>query len=321
MSQSAEIDSLPLVGDSGSSPRGLAHGALSPDRLEASGTLRQALRERSTQIGMGLLVVFLGLLYWRILAKLVYDWSTIGDESHGFLVPFFSLFLLWDKRRTLASMRLQPSWAGLPVVVLGCITLLLGVYGAELFLSRTSLVLLIAGLVWMLCGRAILRAVLFPLAVLLLAIPFPTILFSQITFPLQLLASQLASSALPLFGVPVFREGNVIQLPAMKLEVAQACSGIRSLMSLFTLSVFYGYFLERTTARRWLMALASIPIAVGANALRIVGTGLCVQYWDPSKGEGFFHEFSGWVMFLVSLSFLYFLHRALQVLRPAGKHA
>ena len=321
MSQSAEIDPVSLLGDPVSSPRGLSPGALLPDHGGAPTTLRQAVGRRSTQMALGLLLLVLGLLYWRILAKLVYDWSTIGDESHGFLVPFFSLFLLWDKRKALAAMRLQPSWAGLPVVFFGCFTLLLGVYGAELFLSRISLVLIIAGLVWMLCGGAILRAVLFPLGVLLLAIPFPTILFSQITFPLQLLASELASSALPLFGVPVFREGNVIQLPAMKLEVAQACSGIRSLMSLFTLSVFYGYFLERTTGRRWLMALASIPIAVGANALRIVGTGLCVQYWDPSKGEGFFHEFSGWVMFLISLSFLYFVHRALGVLRPAGKHA
>ncbi len=321
MSQSVEIDSVSLLGEPVNSPRGPSPGALSSRPAEASDTLQQMLRQRSSRIGLALLFLVLGLLYWRILAKLVYDWSTIGDESHGFLVPFFSLFLLWDKRRALASMRVQPSWSGLPVVVLGCVTLLLGIYGAELFLSRTSLVLIVAGLVWTLCGRAILQAVLFPLAVLLLAIPFPTILFSQITFPLQLVASQLASSVLPLFGVPVFREGNVIQLPAMKLEVAEACSGIRSLMSLFTLSVFYGYFLERTTARRWLMALASIPIAVGANALRIVGTGLCVQYWDPSKGEGFFHEFSGWVMFLISLSFLYFVHRALQVLRPAGKHA
>ena len=178
-----------------------------------------------------------------------------------------------------------------------------------------------SGLIWTFLGWAILREVLFPLAVLMLAIPFPAILFNQITFPLQLLASQMASSLLPLLGVPVFREGNVIQLPVMKLEVAEACSGIRSLMSLFTLAVFYGYFLERTAGRRWLLALASIPIAVGANALRIVGTGLCVQYWDPSKAEGFFHEFSGWVMFLISLTSLYFLHRVLRLIRPTGASA
>ena len=280
-------------------------------------TFANFLRQRSTLLGGAALILVLGLLYWRIAGKLVSDWYTIGDESHGFLVPFFAAFLIWDKRHKLGAMVVQPSWGGLPLVVLGAITLLLGVYGAELFLSRISLVLIIAGLIWTLCGRRIFRELLFPLAVLLLAIPFPAILFNQITFPLQLLASRLASAMLPLMGVPVLREGNVIQLPAMKLEVAEACSGIRSLMSLFTLSVFYGYFLERTTRRRWFMALASIPIAVGANALRIVGTGLCVQYWDPSKGEGFFHEFSGWVMFLISLGFLYFVHRALEILRPA----
>jgi exosortase len=135
---------------------------------------------------------------------------------------------------------------------------------------------------------------------------------------LQTLASKLASALLPLFGVPVLREGNVIELPAMKLEVAEACSGIRSLMSLFTLSVFYGYFLEKSFLRRTILALASIPIAIAANGLRILGTGLCVQYWDPDKALGFFHEFSGWVMFLVSLSCLFLVHR-IMLLFPAGR--
>jgi exosortase len=260
--------------------------------------------------------VLLLLMYWKIAAKLVADWYQIPDYSHGFLVPFFALFLLWDKRPKLRKMAVEPAWAGVSLLLVGVLTLFFGVYGAELFLSRISFVLIVAGLIWMFCGRAILREVLFPLGVLLLAIPFPEIIFNQITFPLQLLASRAASTLLPLLGVPVFREGNVIQLPVMKLEVAEACSGIRSLMSLFTLSVFYGYFLERTSTRRWIMALASIPIAVCANALRIVGTGLCVQYWDPSKAEGFFHEFSGWVMFVISLACLYLLHRILRSVWP-----
>ena len=134
-------------------------------------------------------------------------------------------------------------------------------------------------------------------------------IFNQITFPLQLLASRTASSILPLMNVPVLREGNVIELPMMKLEVAEACSGIRSLMSLFTVAVIYGYLLEPSTWRRTLLALASIPIAVAANALRIVGTGLCVQFWDPEKAMGFFHEFSGWLMFLFSLGLVYLLQR------------
>jgi exosortase len=152
------------------------------------------------------------------------------------------------------------------------------------------------------------------LFVLLLAIPLPAVLFNQITFPLQLMASRLASVMLPWAGVPVLREGNVIQLPAMQLEVAEACSGIRSLLSLFTLAVIYGYFLERNVGRRVLLALASVPIAVAANVARIFGTGLCVQYWDPDKAMGFFHEFSGWLMFVVSLACLYLVHNVAGVL-------
>jgi exosortase len=175
---------------------------------------------------------------------------------------------------------------------------------------------LMTGLIATFFGWAMVRELRFPLLVLVLAIPFPAILFNRITFPLQLLASRIASDILPLLGVPTLHEGNVIELPVMKLEVAEACSGIRSLMSLFTLSVFYGYFLERTTKRRVVLALASIPIAVTANVARIVGTGLCVQYWDPEKALGFFHEFSGWVMFVVSLACLYLVHRAMRFISP-----
>ena len=260
-------------------------------------------------------------LYNRIAVKLAIDWYNIADYSHGFLVPLFSVFLLWDKRKQIAATPVRPTWAGLPLVVLGLIILIFGVYGVDLFTSRFSFVVLLTGLVWTFFGGQMLKETLFPILVLLLAIPFPAIIFNQITFPLQLMASRLASMILPLLGVPVLQEGNVIQLPVMKLEVAEACSGIRSLMSLFTLAVFYGYFLERTTARRVILALASIPIAVAANVVRIVGTGLCVQYWDPDKALGFFHEFSGWVMFVISLGCLYLVHRLMKLVAPAPEVA
>lgn len=266
-----------------------------------------------------LIAALLAAIYYHIAAKLVVDWYNIPDYSHGFLVPLFAIFLLWDRREKLAATPLRPSWYGLSLVFLGIFVAFLGVYGADLFLSRTSIVILLSGIIWTLLGSAMLRELKFPLAVLLLAIPFPAIVFNQITFPLQLFASQLASNLLPLLGVPVLRDGNVIQLPVMRLEVAEACSGIRSLMSLFTLAVFYGYFLEKTTARRIILALASIPIAVAANAARIVGTGLCVQYWDPEKALGFFHEFSGWVMFLISLGCLYLVHRFMRLVLPTAK--
>lgn len=260
-------------------------------------------------------------IYAGVLIKLVTDWWQIPDFSHGFLVPVFSAYLVWTKRKALAETAVSPSWSGVVVVAGGLVVLFLGVYGAEMFLSRLSLVILLAGLVLSFGGRQLLRELRFPLLVLLLAIPIPAILYSQITFPLQILASKLAADLLPLFGVPVLREGNVIQLPSMTLEVAEACSGIRSLMSLFALSVFFGYFLERSVARRTILALASIPIAIAANAVRIFGTGMCVQYWNPDKAQGFFHEFSGWVMFLVSFGCLFLVHWAMDWFPGTRRHA
>ena len=261
--------------------------------------------------------IILGLvvtaIYYRVVGKLVSDWYTNPDFSHGFLVAPFAIYVLWDKRKVLRETPVRQTWSGVWLIVAAIFVLFMGVYGAELFLSRLSLVMLLAGIVWTLCGRAMLREMRFALLVLLLAIPIPAVLFNQITFPLQLLASRMASALLPLFGVPVLRDGNIIQLPSMQLEVAEACSGIRSLMSLFAVAIFYGYFLERNTWRRVILALASIPIAVFANAARIVGTGLCVQYWNPDKAVGFFHEFSGWLMFIVSLCCLYFVHTLMRL--------
>ena len=268
-----------------------------------------------------IIAVLMTALYYRVGVKLVVDWYNIPDYSHGFLVPLFSIFLLWDKRKQIAATPVLPTWTGLPMIVFGLIILIFGIYGVDLFTSRISFVFLLTGLVWTFFGGQMLRQLLFPIMVLLLAIPFPAIIFNQITFPLQLMASRLASMILPLLDVPVLQEGNVIELPVMKLEVAEACSGIRSLMSLFTLAVFYGYFLERTTKRRVVLALASIPIAVAANVARIVGTGLCVQYWDPDKALGFFHEFSGWVMFVISLGCLYLVHGAMTMISPEKEKA
>jgi exosortase len=255
------------------------------------------------------LIALVAWLYSSVLFRLALQWWTDPNFSHGFFVPAFSLFVLWQNRSRLATMPRSPSSWGLPIIIVGLLTLVIGVLGAELFLSRTSLLIVIAGLVVYFLGWSFFRAVLFPWAFLMLMIPIPAIIFNQVTFPLQLLASKVASTVLPLLGVPVLREGNVINLPQMALEVAEACSGIRSLMSLTTLAIIYGYLMETRTGVRVLLALASIPIAVAANSLRIIGTGLLVQYWDPDKAEGFFHAFSGWLIFVVSLCMLFLIHK------------
>lgn len=259
----------------------------------------------------GVLLALVAWLYAPILARLSQQWWSDPNFSHGFFVPAFSIFVLYQTRARFREIENAPSNWGLAVVCLALVTLILGVFGAELFLSRTSFILLIVGLVVFFRGWNVFYAALFPLAFLLLMVPIPSIVFSQITFPLQILASKLAAWTLPFLGVPVLREGNVINLPAMPLEVAEACSGIRSLLSLTSLAVMYGYLMEKRVSVRVILALASIPIAVLANGFRIVGTGLLVQYWDPDKAEGFFHAFSGWLIFVVSLLLLFALHQLL----------
>jgi exosortase len=255
-------------------------------------------------------------LYAPVLYRLIAQWVHDPNYSHGFFVPAFSLYVIWQDRDRLRKLPRRPSWSGLLILAIAVVVLTAGTLGAELFLSRTSFLIAIAGLVVLFFGWSYLRAILFPWLFLLLMIPIPNIIFNQITFPLQLLASKAAAFVLPLLGVPVLREGNVIQLPVMTLEVAEACSGIRSLMSLATLSIIYGYLLETRISTRVILAIAAIPIAVIANGLRIIGTGLLVQYWDPEKAEGFFHAFSGWLIFVVSLLLLFLLHKGLQKLQP-----
>jgi len=259
-------------------------------------------------------LALVGWLYAPVLYNLVRQWWQDPNFSHGFFVPLFSAWVLWQTRERLERIRPEPSAWGLPVIVGSLAVLILGIFGVELFLSRVSLIFLAGGLVLFFFGWAMLRAVLFPLLFLVLMVPIPAIVFSQITFPLQILASKLAAGTLPFCAVPVLREGNVINLPSMPLEVAEACSGIRSLMSLATLAMMYAYLMEKRTGIRILLAVASLPIAVAANTLRIVGTGLIVQYWDPELAEGFFHAFSGLLIFLVSLVMLFALHQALRLI-------
>jgi len=224
--------------------------------------------------------------------------------------------VIWHDRQRLGSGPFMPSWSGILLICLAMVMLVVGQMGAELFLSRTSMLVLLAGLVVLVFGWAFFRRVLFPWAFLFMMIPIPAIIFNQITFPLQLLASRVATIVLPWFGVPILREGNVINLPRMALEVAEACSGIRSLMSLVTLAIIYGHLMERRLWVRWLLVLASVPIAVIANSIRIIGTGLLVQYWDPEKAEGLSHATWGWIIFVVALFMVYSLHGLVRLISP-----
>jgi exosortase len=205
------------------------------------------------------------------------------------------------------------------VVILGALgLLLLGELGAEFFLTRVSLLGFLSGLVLFFLGWKYLRLAAFPLGILLLAIPLPAVIFYQITFPLQLLASRLATFLLEAFSVPVLRDGNLIMLPNITLEVVEACSGIRSLFTLLTLTILYGYFFEpRLWARLFLVGL-TVPLALFCNGLRITGTGLLTQHVDSAAAEEFFHGFSGWFIFLVALGSIFAIHRTLTLIQKKG---
>jgi len=277
----------------------------------------------SLSLQLLLLLLLVTFSYFHMLLALAVDWWTDPNASHGLIVPFFCAWVIWRQRERIAAAPANPSWWGLAIAALGVAILLLGVFGAEVFLSRVSLLILIAGLAIQFRGWAFFRTLLFPWALLFLTIPLPAIMLNEIAFPLQFLASGLASRLLELLGVPVLREGNVIHLPSITLDVVEACSGLRSLVSLITLAVIYGYLFERRVWRRCLLVAVAVPIAVAANGLRIMGSGLLGQYWDPQKAEGFFHLFSGWLVFLLSLALLFLFHAALSAAdrRPSRRPA
>jgi exosortase len=255
-----------------------------------------------------LLFALLWLLYTNVVANLARQWFNDPNYSHGIFVPICCALLLWIRRESWMATPLQPSTSGLLFVVAAMGLLLVGTLGAELFLPRFSLCVLLGGLVVYFAGWRMLRVVLAPWLVLFLMIPLPVIVFNEIAFPLQVLASRLACSLLELLQVPVLREGNIIVLSSMSLDIVEACSGLRSLMSLITVAVFYGLFFERKLWMRWLLVLVAVPVAVFTNALRITISAVLAQYVSHEFAEGFFHAFSGFLLFFLSLAALAGLH-------------
>lgn len=256
------------------------------------------------------------ILYAGVLSKLVSDWATDDNYSHGFLVVPIAAFFAWERRHKLRTADLRPSLLGLVAVLGSLVVLVAGILGAELFLTRVSLLGVIAGSVLFVLGWNHLRILAFPIGFLLLMVPLPSIIFNQIAFPLQLLASQFGQTALTICAVPVLREGNVLVLANTSLEVAEACSGIRSLVSLLTLGIVYGYFSDSRGWIRTFIALSTIPVAIVANGLRVAGTGVAAAYIGPESAEGFFHTFSGWLVFIAAFLLLFVVTRLLLWIAP-----
>ncbi len=252
-------------------------------------------------------------VYWKILRALAMQWWDDANYSHGFLVPIFAGYLVWQKRSVLRALPRSPSLAGLPVILAGIGMLFLGDVGAENFLMRSSLIVTVAGLILFHLGSYTFRALLFPLAFLLLMVPLPAVIFYAVTFPLQRLAAEQAAWTLDALGVPVLLDSNIIHLANLSLGVTEACSGIRSLISLFAGAMAWAYvLLPAGWGSMVLFVAATVPITIFANAARVVLTGLIGQSFGVEYASGFFHEFAGWVIYVFAFGCLLALHAVIR---------
>ncbi|HEY6806075.1 MAG TPA: exosortase [Pyrinomonadaceae bacterium] len=276
------------------------------------------------------IAVAISFAYATVLVKLSRDWWSDENYSHGLLIPFIIGYILWIQRDKLASVNVRPStWWGGAAVIFALFALWAGVAGAELYTQRMSLILLLGGTILYFWGGQLLKLLWVPLALLFLAMPIPAIIFNKIAFPLQLFASRCAVWSMSVWGIPVLRQGNVIELKPLnsfqtkKLEVVEACSGIRSLMTLITLAVVFAYFTHPPSKetdgqqstfgfltsygfwRSTILVGAAVPIAILTNALRVSGTGVLAHYYGTEVADGFFHSFSGWAIYVVAFLMLF----------------
>lgn len=281
-----------------------------------SKALPRFLSEPTVVIPIGVSLLALGGLYFKTLASLVYDWNHMPDFSHGYFIPVICLYFIWERREELDRLKPSPSAAGLPLLVFGLILFLFGNLASEAFTTRFSLLLVLSGIVFFLLGWGHLKVLLFPIGFLVLMIPIPSILMQKVTFPMQLFASNIATFSLQQMDVPVLQEGNVIHLASTTLEVAEACSGIRSLISLLTLGIVFAYFAKKIWWQRAVLVVACFPIAILINALRVSATGILANFYGLEYAQGFFHGFSGFVLFIVALGLLLGLGYLLSVVAP-----
>jgi exosortase len=257
----------------------------------------------------GLLGAAIAVTYGPTLAALAHQWMTDDEYSHGVLVVPLAAWFAWQRRRQYQQAPLRPSLWGAVLLLASLLTFVVGSLAAELFLSRVSLIGVLAACVLALFGWRHLRVAAFPLAFLLLMVPLPAIVFNEISAPLQLVASRVGESTLRAMDVAVYRDGNVLQLGVVRLEVAQACSGIRSLMSLLTVAVVLGETLRASRAQRLLLGAATIPIAIVSNGLRVAATGVAAQMFGAAAARGAFHTFTGWLVFIGTVAALFVLQR------------
>jgi exosortase len=243
-------------------------------------------------------------MYYKIIPDMVTVWSKDENYSHGFLVPVIAGYFFWQRWPELKDRLVKPDATGLVVIIWSVLQLLVAWLGTEYFTMRTSIIVLLAGMILFWFGREILKGMALPLCYLVFMVPIPYIIYDLIAFPLKLFVTKVSVSFLKIVGVVVMREGNIIMFPTTTLEVADACSGIRSLLSLLAIAVAYAYLSRTSNIRRWIIILSAVPIAVATNSLRVIITGILAQWWGAKAAQGFFHEFAGMAVFVLAMVML-----------------
>ena len=258
-------------------------------------------------------------VFGKVILYMVDHWRTVPDYSHGFVVAPLALYFAWERRRQLARAPIAPSWWGVVPLALGGLAYAIGRLGVELMSMRVGFVLTLMGMVLLLLGRPVFRILLFPLCFLFLMVPLPGSLLNVIAFPLQLVAADLAVTTLQLFGMPVLREGNIIHLPETQLFVAEACSGLRSLMALGTLGVVFAYFFRKTWGERLVLVASTLPIAVVVNSFRVMLTAFLTHRFGEGMAEGVIHQTEGFFTFALAFGLLLLEARLLAWLWPRAR--
>ena len=274
-------------------------------------------RRRFAVWSAGAICIATVLVFAPILRYMVAHWDADANYSHGFIVAPLAVYFAFERRRKLKRTPIDPSWWGLIPLLLGLLALFVGRMGVELMAMRTAFVLTLHGVVLLLLGMPVYRVLFFPLCFLFLMIPLPQSLVNVIALPLQLIAADMAVSTLQAFGLPLLREGNIIWLPETQLFVAEACSGLRSLMALGTLGVVFAYFFRRSWLERSILVASTIPIAVAVNAFRVALTAWLTLNYGREAAEGVIHTTEGFFTFGLAFGLLLLESRILSALLEA----